>query len=70
MRDVPGTLDQGTDGQPLAEQPVQSRDVGSQVAAHEDRTRTGGECVLEMFVSANFESLEKTGFASQRLSSE
>src|SRR5208283_4232682 len=55
---MPGALDQGTDGQPLAEQPVQPGDVGPQVAAHEDDAHTGRERSLEVFVPEDFKTLE------------
>ncbi len=63
-RDVSGTLDQGTNRQPLAEQPVHPGDVRPQVAAHQDHTPAGRDRCLEEVVAYDVKTLEERGVRS------
>ena len=64
-RDMPGTLDQGADGQAGAEQPVQAGDVGPHVAAHQDRALAGGDRAVQVLAPADLESGEHRDVGAQ-----
>ena len=52
-------LDQSPNGQPLAKQPVQPRNVSPEVAAHEDRTLARGTRSLEAFAPDDFKTFKE-----------
>ena len=68
-RDVPGPLDQQSERDTAAKQPVNPRDVCSQVAADQDRASAFGQRGAQALVAANVESAQDgfVGLAVERV---